>query len=694
MNLWRLDCGAQTILVGGVENLAEVFYWGALLPESENLKSIWNITRLDYSGGVLDGVPALSICPEVSKTFNGHPGMRIRGASGKRLYPNFRLTNAKLSKTSLLLEYEDPEIGLTYKANFRAHKETSVFELSASLTANTDILVDWFAAPVLPATQAAQKMIDFSGHWCREFQKQETDWSIGARLRNNQTGRTGHEHFPALIVMETNCDDNYGSAYAWHYGWSGGHSMIAEELPDGRRQVQFGHAFDSYPNPIRQIETSPLLVTYSDQGSNGLSVNFQRHLRDNIVTWTEGSLPRPVHYNCWEAIYFEHDSNTLSEIVELAADIGAERFVLDDGWFGTRDDDTQSLGDWNIDQRKYPGGLGSLISKVNQCNMSFGLWFEPEMINPNSDLFRKHPNWILGPIDQMLGRNQLVLDMANPEVQEYLFGKISSILNDHNIAYIKWDHNRVLPFVEAAQTCGTYQLLSRIRDEYPNVEIESCASGGGRIDFGILKYSQRVWLSDSNDASERLRIQHQSSNFLPMAITGSHVGPRECHTSGRLHSIEFRAWVAAQRHMGFEMDPRELNSDELSILKRITQWWKDNRIWRYDADILRLNVVDNSIAAEIQVSRNKDKFVVFVGITETSKWSSPTPIRLCGLKPNYLYDITLLNNNEKTSASRGEPVFIEGKITLSGQHLMSNGVTLPCQFPDRIWVLEGALSTS
>ena len=173
-----------------------------------------------------------------------------------------------------------------------------------------------------------------------------------------------------------------------------------------------------------QIETSPLLVTYSDQGSNGLSVNFQRHLRDNIVTWTEGSLPRPVHYNCWEAIYFEHESNTLSEIIELAADIGAERFVLDDGWFGTRDDDTQSLGDWNIDQRKYPGGLESLISKVNQCNMSFGLWFEPEMINLNSDLFRKHPNWILGPIDQMLGRNQLVLDMANPEVQEYLFEKI------------------------------------------------------------------------------------------------------------------------------------------------------------------------------------------------------------------------------------------------------------------------------
>ena len=307
--------------------------------------------------------------------------------------------------------------------------------------------------------------------------------------------------------------------------------MIAEELPDGRRHVQFGHAFDSYPNPVRHIETAPLFVSYSDQGLNRLSVNFQRHSRDNVVVWTRDSLPRPIHYNCWEAIYFEHEPNTLSEILELAAHIGAERFVLDDGWFGTRDDDTQSLGDWEIDPRKYPEGLGPLIAKVNQFGMSFGIWFEPEMVNLTSKLYVKHPSWVLGSSDQILGRNQLVLDMANPDVQEYLFEKISAIIANHNITYIKWDHNRVLPHVDAAQTYGTYKLMSRLRDKFPNVEIESCASGGGRIDFGILKYSQRVWLSDSNDALERLRIQHQASNFLPMAVTGSHVGPRECHTS-------------------------------------------------------------------------------------------------------------------------------------------------------------------
>ena len=691
MNLWRLDCGVQTLLVGGDKNLPEVFYWGKRLPETQDLREIWDATRLDYSGGVLDGVPPLSICPEVSKTFTGYPGMRIRGTTGRRLKPNFRLADAKYTETSLILKFEDLKLGLAYSASFVAHKATNVFELSASLSADNEILVDWFAAPVLPATQAAQKMIDFSGHWCREFEKQETDWSIGARLRNNQTGRTGHEHFPGLIVPEVNCDETHGSAYAWHYGWSGGHSMIAEELPDGRRHIQFGHAFDSYPNPIRHIETAPLFVSYSNQGLNGLSINYQRHLRDKVVTWTKESLPRPIHYNCWEAIYFEHEPDALSEIIELAADIGAERFVLDDGWFGTRDDDTQSLGDWEIDPRKYPEGLGPLIAKVNQSGMSFGIWFEPEMVNLNSKLYVKHPSWVLGPIDQVLGRNQLVLDTANHDVQEYLFKKISAILADHNVTYIKWDHNRVLPHVDAAQTYGTYKLMSRLRDKFPNVEIESCASGGGRIDFGILKYSQRVWLSDSNDALERLRIQHQASNFLPMAVTGSHVGPRECHTSGRTHDIEFRAWVAAQRLMGFEMDPRELTPKELSSLKNITQWWKDNRIWRHDADIHRLNVADNSITAEIQISRNQDKFVVFVGIAETSKWSSSIPIRLTGLKPDYKYDVILINYQEKTTASRGGSVFDKGKISVSGQYLMSNGIILPSQFPDRMWVLEGTL---
>ena len=465
--------------------------------------------------------------------------------------------------------------------------------------------------------------------------------------------------------------------------------MIAEELPDGRRQVQFGHAFDAHPEPIRHVETAPLFASFSENGLNGLSVNYQRHLRDKIVTWTDGSLPRPVHYNCWEAIYFDHAPETLSEIVEHAADIGAERFVLDDGWFGTRDDDTQSLGDWDIDPRKYPEGLTPLIAKVNEHGMSFGIWFEPEMINPNSDLYRRHPEWVLGPLDQLLGRGQLVLDMANADVRDYLFGKISNVLSNHNVSYIKWDHNRVLPHVDAAQTHGTYTLLARLRDAHPDVEIESCSSGGGRIDFGIMNYTQRVWLSDSNDAAERLRMQHEASHFLPLAVTGSHVGPRECHTSGRIHDIGFRAWVAAQRHMGFEMDPRELTDAERAKLKQVTQWWKDNRDWRHEADIKRLAPADPAIIAEIQVAPQQDRFVAFIGSAETSAWSCPASVKLTGLNPDAMYDVTLVNRDEKTAASRGTNAFDTGTLRLSGGFLMAHGVDLPNQFPDRMWVLEG-----
>ena len=691
MQFWRLDCGTQTLLLGGERDLAQVVYWGKTLPQSEDAQTIWDATRMDFSGGVLDAVTPLSICPEVSKTFAGHPGLRIRSLDGHRIHPKFELVDANSSQSSLTLEYCDRAHGLIYKAQFSAHYKTNIIEMSASLTSDTEILVDWFSAPVLPAPTLADKMIDFSGHWCREFHKQETSWSIGARLRNNQTGRTGHEHFPALLVPEFGCNETHGTAYAWHYGWSGGHTMIAEELPDGRRHVQFGHAFDAHPQPTRHVETAPLFITFSDQGLNGVSVQYQRHLRDNVVTWTNESLPRPVHYNCWEAIYFDHDPNTLSDIVAAAAKIGAERFVLDDGWFGTRDDDTQSLGDWDIDPRKYPSGLGPLIAHVNDHGMSFGIWFEPEMINPNSRLYREHPEWVLGPLEQTQGRNQLVLDMANADVREYLFGKISTILGNYNISYIKWDHNRVLPFVDAEQTHGTYDLLSQLRTTHPDVEIETCSSGGGRIDFRIMKYTQRVWLSDSNDAAERLRMQYEASHFLPLSVTGSHVGPRECHTSGRIHDIGFRAWVAAQRHMGFEMDPRELTNAEQAKLKQVTQWWKDNRDWRFGADIMRLTSADPAITAEVQVSPQKDKFVAFVGMAKTSSWSCPSPIRLTGLISDAMYEICLVNHDEKTNASRGSNGFDDGPQRLSGQFLMSHGVMLPSQFPDRMWVLQGKI---
>jgi alpha-galactosidase len=396
-----------------------------------------------------------------------------------------------------------------------------------------------------------------------------------------------------------------------------------------------------------------------------------------------------VHYNCWEAVYFNHNLAELKDIASRAAALGAERFVLDDGWFGRRDNDHAALGDWQVDPRKYPEGLTPLIDHVQSLGMTFGLWFEPEMVNTDSDLFRAHPDWALGPDDQIEGRHQRVLDMANPVVREYLYGKIAAILSAHAIDYIKWDHNRVLPAPDTAQTEGTYALLARLRADFPGVEIESCASGGGRIDFGILRHTSRVWLSDSNDALERLRIQHDAALFLPAAVTGSHVGPRHCHTSGRVLDIRFRAWVAAQRHMGFEMDPGELTEDEAEVLRHVTAWWKANRGWMRDADILRLDSADPAMIAEQQMARDGARFVVFAGIADTSAQILPRPLRLTALDPAARYRVTLANRAEAGRLSLGKPALKTQTLDLPGRYLMDHGLTLPWAFPLSMWVVEG-----
>ena len=428
---------------------------------------------------------------------------------------------------------------------------------------------------------------------------------------------------------------------------------------------------------------------YSDDGLNGCAIAFQRHLRDRIVTWPKPDAPRPVHYNCWEAVYFDHNLPVLKDIAARAAALGAERFVLDDGWFGDRDDDTRALSDWEVDPRKYPDGLTPLIDHVHGLGMSFGIWFEPEMINEDSNVFRTHPDWALGGEDQILGRSQMALDMSNVAVRDFLFDRIGAVLTENEIDYIKWDHNRVLPMPDAAQTRGSYALLDRLRAAFPEVEIESCASGGGRIDFGILSRTQRVWLSDSNDALERLKIQHNAAIFLPGAVTGSHVGPRVCHTSGRVLDIRFRAWVAAQRHMGFEMDPRELTEEEARILTEVTAWWKQNRDWMYSADILRLDSPDPSVIAEEQLAEGGGRFVVFAGKADSSRQIAPRPLPLARLSPDALYRVELVNRDDAPGLSRGTPQLKEGPVTLSGRYLMSHGLTLPWSFPETMWVIEG-----
>ena len=689
---WRLDDSRQSlVLASRNDHLAEVVYWGPTLPQDEDLDTLYKANAIDVTGGMLDNNPELSICPEAKRTFPGQPGLVVRSDDGQTLLPKFCFESAEVGERMLVLIYQDQTGELTYKARFSIDPATHMIEAKASLSSIKPVHLHWLAAPVFPGPQSADEMIDFAGRWCGEFQVNQTSWSAGIRFRENHTGRTGHEHFPGLIVPCRGATNTTGSAYGFHYGWSGGHKMVAEELPDGRRHIQFGHATSLENEPKSYFETATLYAVYSDDGINGCAVAFQRHLRDRIVQFPDPDRARPVHYNCWEAVYFDHKIDELKNIATLAAGLGAERFVLDDGWFGNRDDDTQALSDWEVDPRKYPDGLDPLITHIHAEGMAFGIWFEPEMINPDSNIFRAHPDWALGSEDQILGRQQMALNMALPEVRNFLFERMSKILGDYAIDYVKWDHNRVLPTPDAAQTRGSYDLIDRLRVAFPQVEIESCASGGGRIDFGILGRTHRVWLSDSNDAIERLKMQHNAAIFLPMAVTGSHVGPRKCHTSGRIIDIRFRAWVAAQRHLGFEMDPRELTNEETDVLREATSWWKQNRDWMTKADILRLDSADPAVIAEQQLAEGGGQFVVFAGKAETSTQIAPRPLRLTRLTPDATYRIELINRADAPALSRGDQAIKSGPMEMSGTYLMNHGLTLPWSFPETMWVVKGTL---
>jgi len=694
---WRLDTPAQSLVLGS-ENAAlpSVLYWGCALPANEDLSALAQMVRYDINCGTLDTVAPVSVCPQLSDTFPGQTGMQVRDKDGKALWTHFIFQSQTLHENILVLSFNDKKLGLTYELQVCTDANNNVFTFSASLASEQPVFIDWLAAPVLPAPQNSDHTLEFSGRWCGEFQLKKVPWSAGSRMRENVLGRTSHEHFPGLIMPAKNADNTSGSAYALHYGFSGGHKMLTEELPDGRRQVQFGHATQSDKRLTTHSQSAPLYATYSANGLNGLAKAFQGHSRCVIVNFPDANKARPVHYNCWEAVYFDQDLDVLKDITERAAQLGAERFVLDDGWFKKRNDDSTSLGDWVIDEDKFPQGLTPLIEHIHSLNMGFGLWFEPEMISEDSDMFRDHPEWVLGPHDQVLGRKQLVLNMGLSVVQEHLFSQISALLSEYPIEYIKWDHNRVLPVVDASQTHGVYALLDRLREAHPSVEIESCSSGGGRADFGVLQRTHRLWLSDSNDALERFWMQNNAALFFPSEITGSHIGPAHCHTSGRELPIAFRSWVAASRHMGFEMDPRELSDADIEIIKDATRWYKANRDWLHTGYIQRLDSDDDAVIGEQQIAVDGTQFVAFVAQMAASDQTLPRPVRLCGLEPNQKYSISLRNpqNSALTSRgtvalSRGTPASKEQSLIISGRILMERGISLPVAFPATLWIIEG-----
>ncbi|MEP3275632.1 MAG: alpha-galactosidase [Stappiaceae bacterium] len=707
-SLYRLDSPSQTLVVASLSGgIPEVLHWGAVLPLDEDLAQLVAVSIGPLGQQMLDERAPLSLSPERGWAWPGHAGLIGSKEDGSGWVGQFRLVEAVPISGGYDFRCKDEIAALELSLIIQLDQETNVLEVRARVTnlSGSPYRVDWLSAPVLPVSDTTGEMIAMDGRWCREFTPRREKFPRGQYVRESRYGRTSHENFPGFFALSERANEGSGEVFGFHLGWSGNHRLVAEEVSDGRRAVHYGVL--SEPGEILLAEgqsytTPTLYATWSDAGLNGCSHAFHDHVRRRILSVPQWYQSRPVHYNCWEAVYFDHNPEQLTALAQQAAGAGAELFVLDDGWFPGRHDDTAGLGDWEVDHAKHPEGLTPLIDAVHQAGMRFGLWFEPEMVNEQSVLYRLHPDWVLNVpgYKQIEGRNQLVLDITRKEVADYLFERMDTLLKTYEIDYIKWDMNRPIILagskgghpVSHAHVLAVYALLDQLRSAHPELVIESCSAGGGRIDFEILKRTDRVWLSDSNDAHERWRMQHFASLFLPKEVVGSHVGPAICHTSGRRLSMGFRGAVAATAHMGIEADLFDVDGSDLNELMRATIRYKSWRDLLFSGRMSRLDHAEPNSFAHIVVSADGRRFLTFAGQLDTQDVAGTRRLRLTDLDPEGHYRIALVLGDENLGALNRlfvSPLLDPEGAILSGATLMGAGVSLPIAMPDTVWILEG-----
>ena len=597
-------------------------------------------------------------------------------------------------ENGVVFRLEDVPRDLWLEIDCRIDPETdmAIFRTRLGNQGETPFAVDWLAAPAIAPDQRYSQLLSFHGRWCAEFEIDRLTVPVGVVMRENRRGRTSHDAFPGMIMLTPETGEDGGACLGCHLGWSGNHRLLLERQSNGDMQLQMGVLLlgeEGVMAPGEVMETPPLYVAQSENGLNALSQKFHAHVRRRMLTLPDPSRPRPVTVNTWEAIYFDHRHERLIALVDAAADIGAERFVLDDGWFRGRHDDTTSLGDWYPDETKFPDGLGPIADYVHDKGMQFGLWVEPEMVSPDSDLFRRHPDWALGvdPYPQVIGRQQLVLDIGRPEVSDYLFERIADHVAAHGIDYLKWDMNRDLTLpggpdgaaAASRQIEALYALIDRLLDAFPSLEIESCASGGGRIDYGILERTHRVWVSDSNDAVERLRIQMGLSHFFPPEVMGAHIGPAWSHTSGRGLHPGFRALAAGFGHMGVEADLTRMSEADREIVRGAIHRHKEDReVWHRGA-FRRIRTVDPNLAGVMAIAPDGKRTRLIVTQADRSRAAIPPRLRLCGLIPEQPYRASLQYASENVDMANrrfDNPLWAEGFV-MTGDDLAAIGLGLP-----------------
>lgn len=696
----RFDAQNSTVIFAcAVGAPLSMLYWGAALGAGVDADEIERLATRQGMHGVADVSMPLSLAMEPGL---GHAMVQGFAAhrAGKDWGSVFEVCKVEQvgNGAKIVCRDERTKLGLEYSVDF--DRETGVLRISSVLTNYGAEALDLndMATTCLPIPESMTDIIGFTGRWTQEFGRERLARPVGTYLRENRSGRTSHFSYPGLLLATADTNESQGEVYGLHLAWSGNHRLRVDSLTDGRVVASMGTLL--FPGEIRlapgESFAAPEIVgAYSADGFSALSRKFHDHVRGKLLSREMRLKPRPIHYNTWEAVYFDHDTEKLKELATRAAALGVERFVLDDGWFGARRHDMAGLGDWVVSDAVYPDGLGPLVDHVTGLGMEFGIWFEPEMLNPDSDLYRAHPDWVLQieDVPQVPFRTQYVLDISRVEVADYLFERIDAILSDHEISYIKWDMNRDLSHPGGAdgrakayvQVHALYALLDRIRAAHPHVEIESCSSGGARADMGVLAHSDRVWTSDSNDAVDRQHIQRGASFFLPPEILGCHVGPAHCHVTGRRLSMAMRAATALTGHMGLELNLLTERQADLDQLKRAIALHKRHRDLLHDGDLYRLDTEPQHLAFGV-VARDKSEALFSFAYMTGDPNVLPGRLRFAGLDRERKYHLRLVWPEKWQAVKAPSPIeqldLAGAGADFTGAALMQAGMQLPHAQPE------------
>ena len=516
-----------------------------------------------------------------------------------------------------------------------------------------NVTVEKAASACLDFVTGSFDMLSFYGRHTMERNLQREELRHGTYAIGSRRGTSSHQYNPAVILADRNTTEDTGGCYGMVFVYSGNFLFEAERDQYDQTRLLMGMQSDLFHYPLEQGEklvVPETILCYSDQGLGALSARFHDCIREHLCRGKFRDAPRPVLLNSWEAAYFTFDGQTLLKLAKSTAALGIDMIVMDDGWFGKREDDNSGLGDWQVNEKKLGCTLRELIEQINGEGVKFGIWIEPEMVSEDSELYRQHPDWALRipGREPVRGRNQLVLDFSRADVRDYIFEQICSILDQGKIEYVKWDMNRSIADVFSGETeqgkvtyqyvLGVYDFLERLLQKYPDILLEGCSGGGGRFDAGMLYYTPQIWCSDNTDALDRLRIQYGTSFFYPASAVGSHVSAVPNHQTGRSVSLHTRGVVAMAGAFGYELDPEKLTAEEKeAVREQIRQYRSREELIRRGRYYRLSDPFTAAYTAWMFVSKDRSRALLSVVMLEMHGNMTVSYVKLKGLDAASVY---------------------------------------------------------